>query len=235
MRRTDVNAIRRPGQKVAGDVGEAWLCHPEASRKNPAQFDAVMLTGSPAPGTRACFVALPGTYDEIVVRHDAHRAAGAPSVLRLCPGPGGHAYPLEAWAVSPIPEYCEREDLCLILDFGPRPDGYPWAELVRFARDYPRLPMLALGTPLESPAAPRALDASPNLLFETSSVADEDRVRRLADLCASHGAYRFAYGSGRAGRDPLPIERMLEAKAAETLLATTAGQIADGTWGATHL
>ena len=233
VRAVDINGVRDPRELSADEV---WVVDSRARRGDPASFDASAATMSPAGRSlRPSLVAMPGRIDELERRLAAHRVKGAPDVLRICPGPEGHGFPLEPWAVSPIPEYCEREEVALAIDFGAPAPAYPWAEMVRFARDYPRLPMVALGAPLGGPVPARALDASPNLILETSAVADDGGAQKLAGLVRSHGAYRFAYGSGIAGGAPAILAEVLDAPQAGIVLSETAGQLATGKWAATHL
>ena len=112
-----------------------------------------------------------------------------------------------------------------MLDFGARTPVDRWGALVSFAREYPRLPLLALGMPLNSPAAGKALDASPNIVLEAY---DE---LALAGLCARHGAYRFAWGS--AGR--ATVAPPLGGVHLKQLAWTTAALLAEGRWGETYL
>src|SRR5438067_1108134 len=84
-----------------------------------------------------------------------------------CPGPHGRSCPLVWSAVSPVPEYCAREELALVIDFRSEAPAYPWSEIVDFARAYPRLAVVALAAPLQGPTAGRALDAASNLVLET--------------------------------------------------------------------
>ena len=234
MRRIDINAIVIPADDlVIAWCDEAWISHPTARNRRPETLDTVMLAGA-LETMRPMLVGLPSDIPEIEPRLAAYRAAGAPAVLRLFPGEHGHGYPLEDWALTPIPEFCESEELCLVLDFGPVGHAYPWQSLVSFARQHPHLPVLALGAPIEGPTAPRALDAAPNLLLEISCEPDSEEAARLPALVESHGAYRLAYGSGRGGHD-LRAVTALDDKHAEIILSTTPSQLAGGTWGATHL
>jgi hypothetical protein len=233
VRRIDVNAVAAPDRVSLSWCDEAWVSHPAARTRPPDSFDQLMLAAT-REDARPALASLPAGIDEIAPRLAAYRAAGAPALLRLFPGQGGHGYPLEDWVLSPIPEFCEAEDLCLVLDFGPVAQGYPWADLVRFAREHPRLPILALCPPLGGPTPARALDAAPNLLLEIScDSATEDGIA-LPPLVRSHGAYRMFYGSGRAVRDP-GVLAALDTEDAEIIFATTPAQLAAGTWGATHL
>lgn len=234
MRRIDVNAIVVPGDGLRLQwCDEAWISHPTARNRRPEALDELML-GSTRELLRPVLVGGPSDIAEIEPRLAAYRAAGAPAVMRLFPGEHGHGYPLEDWALSPIPEFCEAEDLCLVLDFGPVGSAYPWSDLVSFARHHPRLPILATGAPIDGPTAPRALDATPNLLLEVSCETETEEAAALPALAASHGAYRLAYGSGRGGHSDAAFAALDPAQA-EIILLTTPSQIAAGTWGATHL
>jgi hypothetical protein len=232
--RIDVNAIVIPGNDhVMGWCDEAWVNHPAVRTRRPEAFDAIML-GHAEASVRPTISALPCEIAELEQRLAAYRRAGAPAVLRLYPGEHGHRYPLEDWAVTPLPELCESEDLCLALDFGPVGAAYPWQDLMRLARTYPRLPVLALGAPLDGPTAARALDAAPNLLLEVSCEIGTGDADALPRLVKTHGAYRLTYGSGRGGHDASAVLAIDPAQA-EIILTTTPTQLAGGTWGATHL
>ena len=230
MRVVDINAL---GASQFAD--EVWLVDPRARCLDPSSFDRLGLDANKrAASIRVCLVAMPGPIQELERRVAAHRAVGAPAVLRLCPGPGGHGFPLEPWAVSPIPEYCEREEMSVAVDFADAPLGYHWAEIVRFAREYPRLPIVALGSPLSGPTPARALDAAPNLILETSAPG-ASQSDQISALVRSHGAYRFAYGSGTAGSAPEVIASALGAADKQIVFSETADQLGNGTWAATHL
>src|SRR5262249_24115478 len=145
MPRVDINA--RYGLALGDGVDEAWTMNPAARQGDPAAHET---KNAPNGKVREYLVMLPTGMRTLGDRLAAHRANGGPAVVRLCPGPGGHGFPLEAWAVSPIPEFCEREELALGVDYDGAP-AFPWSELVAFARAYPRLTVLALGAPLGGP------------------------------------------------------------------------------------
>jgi len=224
MRRADVNGATR---RLASGVDEVWVMNPWMRRNDPAQFNG---QDEPLANVRDCLVAMPGSAGDLAMRVAAARAAGAPSVVRVCPGPRGHGYPLESWAMSPIPELCEREDLALVVDFGERID-YPWSELVAFARSCSRLAIVALGAPLSGPTAARALDATPNLIFDTSGLEGAPIASLVASLAASHGAYRLVFGSGRSGVTPDDIAAVLGGEDSEMVLSATARRLDKGSWG----
>ena len=230
MRVVDINRIG-DADGLASD--EIWRVDPLACQGEPASFDSNLSDVGRSHAIRACLVAMPGPIGELERRVAAHRAAAAPAVLRLCPGPERHEFPLEPWAVSPIPEYCEREEIAIAIDFATTATGYPWAEVVRFARAYLRLSVIALGPPLNGSTPGRALDAAPNIILETSGGDAEGT--EIARLVGSHGAYRFAYGSGAARRAPLAVARGLAEADAKVVLAATADQLATGKWAAMHL
>jgi hypothetical protein len=122
--------------------------------------------------------AVPDSYE----RARELAADSASRVVRLCPHRDG--YPLVDWVLSPLPELCEREGLALVLDFDPAP--VPWADVVRFARTFPAVPMLVLGVDLEADrAAPAALDATANVVLHVEDVPE------LAPLIETFGAHRF--------------------------------------------
>jgi hypothetical protein len=207
MPRADVNA-----HALSPGIDVAWIAMaPVADGSMPGSVagTAPVLCGPPTD-----FAALAASYRRF-------RSAGAPAVIRL----NCSDVPLEPWAWSPIPEFAEREEACLLLDFGQRPAADRWAALVRFAREYPRLPLLALGMPLNAPVTGKALDASPNIVLEAY---DEPQ---LAALCGRYGAYRFAYGS--AGR--APVTPLLQGVDLEQVASATASELGEGRWGAKYL
>ena len=160
--------------------------------------------------------------------------AGGPRAVRLCPGPAEHDYPLEPWVLSPLPEYCAREDVAVLVDPGSSSGRYPWAEIVRLAREYPSLVVVALAAPLAGPTAARALDAAPNLVLETSALDDgaETDVRHLVSTAGSH---RLAYGSGDHAIAAPAVAACLPEAAAPAVLAGTADLIGLGGWGQAYL
>lgn len=152
---------------------------------------------------------------------------GGPRVARLCPT--GHHYPLVDWALSPLPELCERHALALMLDFAPAP--IPWLELVAFARRYPSVPMIALDCDLRwEPAAPAALDAALNLLLHVASDADSTP---LLELLAIFGPGRFVGGSA-TGADPDSAGVALLDPLVAASLSATAASLADGEYASRY-
>jgi hypothetical protein len=227
VRRVDING--RFGQPSAG-VDETWVMNPEVRRGDPAAYDG-------APGAsanvREYIVTLPDALGTLPDRLKTRRGQGAPAIVRLCPGVGGHGFPLESWAVSPIPEFCEREELALAIDYGDA--AFPWSEVVAFARAYPRLVVLALGAPLSGPTAARALDATANLVFDTSGLDGAADLPALAAMVRACGGYRVAYGSGQSRVDIAEIERALSPGDAATVFSGTAGHLQAGTWASEYL
>lgn len=115
------------------------------------------------------------------VAHDAGR------MVRVCPGPNGHGYPLLDWVLSPLPETCERENLGLAIDYQGAP--IPWDDVVRFSRGYPGLPMVLVGASIGADGViPAALEAAPNLILELSAAPGGETLARLVDR---FGAHRF--------------------------------------------
>ncbi len=209
MRRIDVNASH-----ATAVIHEPWLCLEEGA----TAADILMAADD---GLRSVLVATPGDFGSIAAGLEAVRAAGGPAAICIRRAD----YPLEPWALSPIPELADREQCCLIVDLWGGPPAEAWSALVRFAAEYPGLPMLAVGLSLDSALAPKALDLRPNIVLEARA------SEALAALCASHGAYRFAYGSGGEG-GAIPE---LEPGSLEWVMSRTATQLGNGTWGATHL
>lgn len=227
MRRIDVNG--RLGSAAAALIDETWVANPAALNGDPAAHDAMAL----GPRLREYLVAQPMDLRSLSDRLQRWRAGGAPAVVRLCPGPTGHGYPLEPWATSPLPEFCERGDLALAFDYSGTP--FPWSEVVAFARAFPRLALLALGAPLAGPAAPRAMDAAPNLIFDTSAVSSERDLPALYALVRRCGAYRLTYGSGAGGLGAGEIEAVLRPEDAAMVLYGTAEHLLAGTWASQYL
>ena len=176
-------------------------------------------------------VLTPGSIADIESQIGGYRDDGGNAVVAIRPDAKGMAFPLVPWAVTPIPEYCAREEMALmvILD---RNDPFPWADLVAFARTYPRLAVIAIGAPLEGPAASKALDATANLVLDSSG---SGAGARAANLAATHGAYRFAYGSGSAPVRSADVVVGLSEDDATMVRAGTARHLADGTWSSTFL
>jgi hypothetical protein len=229
MTRIDINADA--SVPPVDGVTEAWVVDAEAAAADPARRrdrPAFPIT------VRSHLVVLPGRFSDLEAGVAAHRANGGPAVIRIRPGPGGHGYPLVSWAISPLPEYCAREELALAIDFGGGERGYPWSELVDFARGYPRLAVVALAAPLSGPTAGRALDATANLILDTSAAAAKDAVA-VGELAVSRGAYRLAYGTGTARMPVAAILDHVAAADAAIILSGTAGHLAAGTWSATYL
>ena len=227
MRSVDINGS---AAQAAPDVDETWFVNPEACRHDPAMVGSVAAAGA---NMRECVVAMPGSAGDLDGRVKASRAAGAPAVVRVCPGTAGHGYPMEPWAIGPIPEYCEREDLVIVAGFG-EDVAFPWSEVVAFARSYPRLAFVALGAPIAGPTAARALNAAPNLVLDTSGIAAAE-LPALAVLARSHGAYRLAYGSGKGAVNVRQIVDALDAADAAMVLCGTAERLDKGTWGSEYL
>jgi hypothetical protein len=225
----DINA--EANAPLGEGVTEAWIMHPGAVQADPARLEEWTASDM---RMRPYLVAVPGRLAELERRVAAYRARGGPAVIRICPGPYGHGYPLVSWAVSPIPEYCAREELALVIDFRSEPPAYPWSEIVDFARAYPRLAVVALAAPLCGPTAGRALDATSNLVLETSALKAADAAE-LGELAATRGSYRLAYGSGTARMPAAAIAANVAPAAADIILAGTAGHLAAGTWSATYL
>jgi hypothetical protein len=229
VRRVDING--RAGRAAAVGIDETWVMNPDARRGDPAQYDGSLVA---VPNVREYVVTLPNAMATLPERLKARRAGGGPAIVRLCPGPAGHGFPMESWAVSPIPEFCEREELALAIDYDGAP-AFPWSEVVAFARAYPRLAVLAMGAPLGGPTAARALDATPNLVLDTSGAARAADLPALAEMVRSCGGYRIAYGSGDSPVSFGEIERVLRADDAAIIFSGTAARLHAGTWASEFL
>jgi hypothetical protein len=227
VRRVDVNGIA--GRAPAAGFDETWVMNPDARKGDPATRDGAL---SAKTSVREYLVTLPDAMNVLPGRLSAIRARGGPAVVMLCPGPAGHGFPLESWAVSPVPEFCEREELALAVDYGAAP--FPWSEVVAFARAYPRLALLVLGAPLGGPTAMRALDATANIVLDTSAIGAHE-TNAVAAIARAGGAYRLAYGSGESRVSPSEIEATLRPEDAATVFSGTAAHLHAGTWASTFL
>jgi hypothetical protein len=225
----DINAD--PNAALVDGVTEAWTMDPRAAQADPAKLEELPVSDA---RVRPYLVAIPGRIADLERRVAAHRGRGGPAVIRICPGPYAHGYPLVTWAVSPIPEYCAREELALVIDFHSGATGYPWSEIVDFARAYPRLAVVALAAPLNGPTAGRALDATANLILDTSAASATEAVA-VGELAATRGAYRLAYGTGATRMPGAVVLKNVDAADAEEILAGTARHLAAGTWSSTYL
>ncbi len=222
----DINApLHRP---LGETVTEAWVVDAPA-----ASFGAA-VAGAKDTRVKDYLVGVPGRLSDLDRRVAAHRAAGGRAVVRIHPGPDDHGYPLTPWALRPIPEYCAREEFALVVDPRAQHEPYPWAEIVAVARGWPRLAVVALGAPLGGFAARRALDVTANLILETSAVTPDD-AEALAELAATRGGYRLAFGSGTRGVDPSVVGTCLTASDADAVFSGTAIHLGSGTWSATYL
>jgi hypothetical protein len=222
----DINA--RCDTPLGHGVTEAWVVHRRAPP--PGREDAAVTD----PRMRRYFAATPAAVDDLERGIADHRAGGGLAVVRIFPGGEGDGYPLAPWAVSPIPEYCAREELALVVDYRPARGEFPWREIVDFARAYPRLAVVALAAPLGGPTAGRALAATANLILDTSALAAGD-IAVLAGLAASRGAWRLAYAGGPASLPAAAIAAGVDRADADLILAGTAGHLAAGTWSSSFL
>ena len=236
----DVNcSVNTPdGFPDAMTAVESWLVHDRSRRQDPGETDQLLLSACRplAPRLRAQMVLLPPATDG----HSLERARSAGHdeaacrTVRFCPGRFGHGYPLVDWVLSPLPELCEREDLVIAIDYLEGAVHPPWDEVVRFARAYPRVPMLLLGAAIDAnPAAPAALDASANLVYEISNVQDP---RALAALVDHFGSHRFVFGSGStASWEQRVPAAVIDEPDRSAILSGTADALDSGAWGATYL
>lgn len=187
--------------------------------------------GSSAPDARVRVVPVvtPGGIEAVAAQIGVHRAAGGIAVVAITPG--GMGFPLVPWAVSPIPELCAREEIALMIAVGAA-DVFPWADLVAFARTYPRLAVIATGAPLAGPTAAKAMDATANLILDTSGPG---AGAHAAGLALRAGTYRVAFGSGRSRTNAADAVAGLGEVDAAAVLAGTATHLAAGTWSKTFL
>jgi hypothetical protein len=173
------------------------------------------------------FVPSPDPWESVKTAQVAVEA-GAPGVLRLCPGAPGHHFPLIDWVLEPLPAICEREGYALALDYGPS-DALPLVELASFACSAPEVPLLVLGDRLlEQAAIWRLLDRCPNVLLQITNGA---RPADLATGIETFGAHRFVYGSRGVGSSAdETLLAALEADDRAALLSGTARQLDSLDW-----
>lgn len=231
MRIVDVNALL-PGSATTLEADERWAIE---SRERWADGAGEAPADRPSPGgLRRQLVVLPGPIGPLEQRLSRYLDAGAPALVRICPGLERHGYPLAAWSVGVVPEVCRREGLALAVDSSAM-GGYPWVDLVSFARRYPGLPCVAIAAPLDDHTAAAALDATPNLILETSAVTDAATLGTLTSLVNGHGAHRFVYGSGERAQDAPPPWQDLPDEAAMALASGTAELLDARAWADTYL
>jgi len=219
---------------AALDLDGAWVTAREALTGEPDAYDKRLVEALENSDRLAPLPVLvpptgaPGVYDR------ARRIAETASlrVVRLCPG--SHGYPLAEWVVSPLPELCERAGMAVVLDFAPEP--VPWPALVDFARTFPTLALVVVGTAVdEDRTLPAALDATPNLLFAVGRSTSEEA---LGQLCATFGQHRFVFGSdgdGDPSAVPAAIASALDEQARDAVLHENAAALAAGTYADTFL
>ena len=234
MRVVDVNRI----VDLTGELAdlppghEAWLVHDKSRHADPQEPDETLLKacGSLGIHCRAQLVLMPPFLDDWAERGMHAGSSGACRMVRLCPGPKGHGYPLVDWVISPLPETCERENVALAIDY--QDSGIPWSEVVSFARAYPAVPMIVTGAAVgEDRTIQAALPVAPNLVIELSGLRTG---QGLAPLVERFGAHRFVYGSGGRGSETR-IPRELAPSVLEALVAGTADAIESGAWRETYL
>lgn len=211
---------------------EAWLVHDRSRHSDPQEHDATLLEACHSHGTqcRAQLVLVPPFIDDSAELRMAAASPDTCRVMRLCPGPLGHGYPLVDWVLSPLPESCERENLALAIDY--QDANIPWTDVVGFARSFLTVPMILIGALVgEDRTLPAALDVAPNLIIELSGLRDGPT---LPPLLEHFGAHRFVYGSGGRSSADL-IAPLLNADVLGAVLGGTADAIGSGAWRETHL
>lgn len=233
MRIVDVNCVVDLTHEIAAlpSSNEAWLVHDKSRHSDPREHDAALLKACDARGSqfRAQLVLVPPMSDSME-RWSAAASPEACRIIRLCPGPLGHGYPLVDWVLSPLPESCERDNLALAIDY--QESNIPWVDVVGFARSYPAVPMILIGAAVgEDRTLAAALDVVPNLIIELSSLRAS---LGFLPLLEQFGAHRFVYGSGGRRSEDL-ITRQLDSNAWGAVFAGTADAIGSGAWRETHL
>jgi predicted TIM-barrel fold metal-dependent hydrolase len=238
VRIVDVNhPVRGPGDLPTGSrADEVWVVNDASRRDLPQRGDAELLDACHAhhPRLRAQIVALPPTTgDDHPSRAIEAAAAGSCRMIRLCPGPGGHRYPLADWVLAPLPETCEREGLAIAIDYLDHSVDPPWEDVVRFARSYPGVPVVLIGPGIGvDRAAAAALDAAANLIFETSRGKGGKAIRSMVE---GFGSHRFVFGTGgtEASNDELAGE--LDEPDWKAILGGNADALHRGAWTETYL
>jgi hypothetical protein len=222
---TWIDADYRGGRLPTGaQVGELWTAvQPTAAEGG---------TGSAA--VRVLHVATPTIRPrEMTERVRKALDDGAPPVIRLSPGRVGHRYPLEDWALAPLPALCEREGWALAVDYGADADAR-LGELACFAGSAPEVAVLLLGNLVDELSGVwRLLDRCPNVLVQLLPGVE---AAVCVAACNEFGAHRFVYGSG--GRAAGPIETLAESLDELTrtaVFADNARLLDDCSWRDTYL
>jgi hypothetical protein len=234
VRIVDVNCVVDLTREMAAlpSSNEAWLVHDKSRHGDPREHDSALLKACHAQGSqfRAQLVLVPPSMSDSMERRSAATSPEGCRIIRLCPGPLGHGYPLVDWVLSPLPESCERDNLALAIDY--QETDIPWVDVVGFARSFPAVPMILIGAAVgEDRALAAALDVAPNLIIELSGLRASLGFRPLLE---QFGAHRFVYGSG--GRRPEDlITRQLDPSALAAVFAGTADAIGSGAWRESHL
>ena len=203
--------------RPAEGAAEVWTCTPGAAAATPGRTVRHQHTAVPT-----------------LIAHDvldairAALAAGAPHVVRLCPGPGGNLYPLADWVLAPLPAWCEREGVALAVEYGAG-RAAPLSEVAHFARSAPEVPLLLHGDRLSAdPAEWRLLDRCPNVLLQVTADVDETLLAAAVD---EFGAHRFVFGS-RYSTTPLADSTFgaLSGGAREAVLGGNASLLDERGW-----
>lgn len=234
MRIVDVNCVVDLTREIAAlpPSNEAWLVNDKSRRDDPQRHDTALLEACHSLGSqcRAQLVLVPPSIGDSMERRIAAASPEACRVIRLCPGPLGHSYPLVDWVLSPLPESCERDNLSLAIDY--QEPNIPWIDVVGFARSFPAVPMILIGAAVgEDRALGAAIDVAPNLIIELSGLRAGPGFLPLLE---HFGAHRFVYGSGGRSSEGL-IAPQLDPSVSGAVFAGTADAIGSGVWRETHL
>jgi hypothetical protein len=190
---TDVNYLGDGTGPLPAAVSERWAVDAAELREGSSAARGRREGGDPGPGARWQWVAVPPFVGgEATAALEAATGDG-PRLVRLCPGRAGSGYPLAGWLLAPLPELCDHGDVALALDYTGVSD-MPWGEVVDLARRHPGLCLVVMGRGGDELGVMTAcLDATANLVFETSALGDPAWLRRAVTAV---GAHRFVFGSG---------------------------------------
>lgn len=141
---------------------------------------------------------------------------------------GAFAIPLEDWAISDIIAPLEAERIPLILSpidmkNGVRDDINDWPAIVRFCRDYPKLPVIVTESRVYQSQRQmlQALAACPNLTLDLSAPWLQGMIEFI---CREFGAERLVWGSRLPYNNPsVPVMRLNYALIEDVELAQIAG------------
>jgi hypothetical protein len=154
-------------------------------------------------------------------------ADGAPGLIRILPGTQPHQFPLEEWALAPLPAVCEREGIGLAVDYASCSE-VDVGGLARFAREAPEVAILAMADLVHRHSAVwRLFDRCPNVLAQVRPTFDPQTLAAVVD---EFGAHRFVFGSSGHRIDSLPSVTASLSEASSAILHDNARCLDDRTW-----